>query len=98
LETTGIPFTVKGVLSWDPLRVSFAGAVDVGFGAGLGKGFDAVGDGMGVADGVWTAGVVGAGTPTGTGEGSEPAVQPVRTSTAASASALLRQLTAGRAR
>lgn len=59
-----IPFTAYGVFSWRPLRVSFGGAVGVGFGVVLG-----VGDAEAVAvvgvdgvDGVvWTT-LAGAGT------------------------------------
>ena len=77
--------------------MSFGGAVGVAFCVGVGEGFVAEGDGVGVADGVCTGAVVVAGTLAGTGEATGPAVQPVRASTAASASALLRNVTAGRA-
>ena len=97
-ETTGMPSTVYGVLSCEPFRLSFAGAAGVCFCVGLGDGAVAGADGVGVVDGVWTAGVAVAGTLTGTRDATGLAVQPLRASTAASASALLRQVTAGRAR
>jgi hypothetical protein len=93
-----MPSTVYGVLSWEPFLVSFAGAAGAGFCVGLGDGVVAGADGVGVDDGVRAAGVVVAGALKGSGDATGLAVQAVRASTAASASVMLRRVTAGRAR
>jgi hypothetical protein len=92
-----MPRTVNGLLSWVPLRVSFAGVLGLGFCVGFtdGDGVETVG--VGVADGVCAGALVVGAALTGRGEATGLAVQPVNASTAASASALLRQVTAGRA-